>query len=131
MEKRTLLAITISIAILIVYQYFFAKQAAPPPPAPGKGTVQEPSPSASPSSLPAPPALLPPQAAPAEGTAKAKEVVVENELFTAVLTSRGGALKSVSLKKYKDKDGKPIVLKGEGTVLPLSLGVDEGFQFSA
>ncbi|MFO0752467.1 MAG: membrane protein insertase YidC [Thermodesulfovibrionales bacterium] len=125
MEKRTLLAITISVAILIVYQYFFAKQAAPPQPAPGKGAVQETTPSPSPAPLPSRAAV------PAESAEKAKDVTVENELFTAVLTTRGGALKSVSLKHYKDKDGKPIVLKGDGAALPLSLGVDDGFQFSA
>ena len=137
MEKRTLLAITLSIAILIVYQYLFMKPAAPPSPVPGKGTVQEPAqsaggkaPAATAGPAPAPAVPLPPAAVLAEGGENVKDITVENELFTTVLTSRGGAVKSVSLKKYTDKAGKPIVLKGEGTVLPLSLGVDEGFQFS-
>ena len=36
--------------------------------------------------------------------------VVENELFKATFSSKGGQIKSVELKKFKKSDGKPVVL---------------------
>ena len=46
-----------------------------------------------------------------------REIVVENDLFVAKWSTRGGALKSWVLKGYLDgKGGKPVDLVGEGGV---------------
>ncbi|HET7345915.1 MAG TPA: membrane protein insertase YidC [Acidobacteriaceae bacterium] len=54
-----------------------------------------------------------------------KETVVENELYRIVFTNRGADVKSWTLKKYKDDDGKPLDLVNSDTAaklgLPLSL----------
>lgn len=52
-----------------------------------------------------------------------KYTVVENELLKVVLSTKGGTIKKVSLKKYKDTNGQPLVLLDEqsssmGLVLP-------------
>ncbi|ROT46884.1 membrane protein insertase YidC [Candidatus Cardinium hertigii] len=39
-----------------------------------------------------------------------KYITVENELFKVFLSSKGGTIKRVVLKKYKDKDGKELAL---------------------
>ncbi len=125
MENRTLLAIALSVAILIGYQYFYIKTVPHPAPvqAPAKGKAQEGS------SKPAP--VAPPQILPQTGMSGAeKTVTIDNDLYTAVFTSRGATLKSIALKKFKDKNGSLITLRGDAALPPLALGVDDGFQFS-
>ncbi len=124
MEKRTLLAIGISIAILLVYQYFFISPAAPP--VTGHGTVREAAKEEvkQPSGTPA--ALIPKT----EVAEEEKDVVVDSDLYTATLSSMGGAIKSILLKDYNDEHGKPIVLKSEDVLPPYSLGATDGFQFA-
>uniref|UniRef100_A0A7C4AKC7 Membrane protein insertase YidC n=1 Tax=Thermodesulfovibrio aggregans TaxID=86166 RepID=A0A7C4AKC7_9BACT len=39
-----------------------------------------------------------------------KEVEVENEVFMVILSNEGATVKSVELKKYKDKKGNPVKL---------------------
>ncbi len=124
MEKRTLLAIALSIAILLVYQYFFLKPAAPP--SAGSGVVKESAREAVKQSSAAPSALVPkPDVTEAE-----RDVVVDNDLYTATLSSTGGAIKSILLKHYSDESGKPIVLKSDDVLPAFSLGADEGFEFA-
>ncbi len=124
MEKRTLLAIAISIAILLIYQYFFLKPAAPPEAGPGivkeapKGEVKQAS--------AAPAAVIP---AP-DVTEAEREVVVDNDLYTATFSSMGGSIKSILLKNYNDENGKPIVLKSDEVLPPYSIGANDGFQFA-
>ena len=124
MEKRTLLAIALSIAILLVYQYFFLKPAASPDTGRGivKGAAKEEMKQAS-----ATPAALIPKT---DVTEAEREVVVDNDLYTATFSSMGGTIKSVLLKHYSDESGKPIVLKSDDVLPPYSIGADEGFQFA-
>jgi YidC/Oxa1 family membrane protein insertase len=126
MDKRMLLAIILSIAILVTYQYFFVKLV--PQPVPQEKTVQETVKEENRTTQAAPKAAAP---MPKTGVSAAeKEVRVESDLYTAVFTSMGGTIKSIELKKYKDKNGRPIILKGDDVLLPLSIGADEEFQFS-
>jgi YidC/Oxa1 family membrane protein insertase len=128
MEKRLLIAIILSIVILIGYQYIVTTIMPPPAEQP----VQEPAietkePAALPAiPMPAPAVPAPKIAAPADE----REIRVETELYEAVFTTRGGTIKSIKLKEYTDKDNKPIILKGDVALLPLSIGIDEGFQFA-
>ncbi len=124
MDKRMLLAIILSIAILITYQYFFVKPVPQPVP---QETIKE----ETKTTQAVPKAIAPmPQMPQMGGSVDEKEVRVESDLYTAVLTSKGGTIKSIELKKYKDKSGKSIILKGDDVLPPLAIGADEGFQFS-
>lgn len=120
-----LLAIILSIAILITYQYFFVKPV--PTPVPQEKTIQETKEETKTTQV-APKAVAP---MPKTRISVAeKEVRVESDLYAVVLTSMGGTIKDIELKKYKDKSGRPIILKGDDVLPPLSIGADEGFQFS-
>jgi len=123
MEKRTLLAITISIAILLAYQYLFLKPAVPPSTVGNTSGVtvnQE--------------VKQAPVAQPAvqktEFTGPEKEVVVDNDLYSATFSSRGGTIKSILLRNYKDNNGQPIVLKGDAVLPPFAIGASDGFQYA-
>ncbi|ABL01215.1 membrane protein insertase YidC [Pelobacter propionicus] len=110
MEKRTLLAVILSITVFYVFSLLFAPEKKPVQPEstgqavsapvsagqPVAGGVQ---PSASAPSLPA--------------TAQQQDVTVRTGLYTAVFCSRGGALKSLTLKNYREKnlpDAQAVVL---------------------
>jgi YidC/Oxa1 family membrane protein insertase len=126
MDKRMLLAIILSIAILITYQYFFVKPV--PQSVPQEKTAQETVKEEIKTTEAAPKAAAPMPKT--EVSVTEKEVRVESDLYTAVLTSNGGTIKGIELKKYKDKSGRPIILKGDDVLPPLAIGADEGFQFS-
>jgi YidC/Oxa1 family membrane protein insertase len=108
-NKRTLIAIVLSIAVLFIYQNYFApkpvKQPAPP--------QQEAA--VAPQAAPQPPAAAEkPAPAPAGQQAaagrivaapteqgKEQDVVVETNLYRAILSTRGASLKSFQLKQYR------------------------------
>lgn len=125
MDKRTLLAIILSIAILIGWQYFFAKPL-PRQPAKEQATREkkeekQPMP-ARPVAIPSPMPVIP---------SEEKEVKVETELYSAILSSTGGVIKKWELKKYKDKDGMTVVLqKGQSIYPPLSIGTQSNLSLS-
>jgi len=105
---RAFLAVIISFAILLGYQYFFVGFESPK--TPGEPTVEKVAPQA-----PAdqPPVAVPPAAVPQLETAQpavqhpeARDITVENELYTATFTENGGALKSMVLKKQKETSAK-------------------------
>jgi len=109
---RAFLAIVISFVILVGYQYFFVgfdqPTAVDEPAGPPVATSQQPA-------APAPPAVIPaaPQqsvAAPAEIVQKydreAKEVVVDTDLYSVVLSEDGGAVKSFRLKNHRESSDK-------------------------
>lgn len=120
-----LLAIILSITILITYQYLFVKPA-PTPPATQEKAVKE-SAEKEESKITQMAAASTPKT---DSSAAEKEVRVESDLYNAVFTSKGGTIKSIELKKYKDKNNRPIILKGDDVLPPLSIGADDGFQFS-
>lgn len=110
MDKRTLLAVVLSVVVLMVYQNFFAK-----PPVKTAPIQQEASVSSQTTAQQAPtvdtgkapaPAAVPTTgsgrlAAVQATTGAERDVIVETPLYRAVLTTRGAALKSFQLKKYK------------------------------
>jgi len=128
MEKRLLIAIILSVVILIGYPYIVTIIMPPPAEQP----VQEPAteikePAAPPAMPKADPVVLVPKiAAPADE----REIRVESDLYEVVFTTRGGTIKSIKLKEYTDKDKKPIILKGDTALPPLSIGIDKEFQFA-
>jgi YidC/Oxa1 family membrane protein insertase len=109
MEKRVLAAIALSIAILFAFRYFedrrVAEQARLKPP------VASQVPPSPPPSAPAPPAPAPQQQAPvanlpAEEIVPEQRIVIESELYRAVLDNQGGVLTSWQLKQYKSAKGE-------------------------
>jgi len=121
MEKRALIAIALSFLLLFLYQYFFIKPE--PPQIQKKAEVvkkEEPA--------PVKPVELP---VPKKTPAEEKEIKVETEFYSAIFTTRGGTLKYYEIKKYKDKDGKNVVLlTGQGLQPPLSIGSKENFDLA-
>lgn len=128
MEKRMILAIALSLAVLIGYQYFTA---APPPP-PGVATGKD-------NAAPVPAAQgkggIPPAAVAAGGlapktAASVRAIVVKTPLYTATVTTEGGAVSSFLLNEYKDAPGpggKPLDIVGgkKASMPPMSLYLDE------
>jgi len=105
---RAFLAILISFVILLGYQYLFVgfdkPQAPPQPSAPPAGT---PANSAPP---PAAPATAPVPATPAAPAPvydrQAKEITIETDLYTAIISEDGGAIRSFILKEHKETHAK-------------------------
>jgi YidC/Oxa1 family membrane protein insertase len=131
MERRVLLAITLSFVVLVVYQALFVPPPAQnaTPAAPQTTTVQAPPPGPqSPGNLSAP-APAPPAAPPIVGEANEREVVVETSAVRAIFTNRGARLRHWELKQYRDDqegaiDLIPEVIPPE-VPLPFSLRLDD------
>ena len=91
-EQRTLLAISLMLGLVIAYQALFAPKRPPEKPAPqAPASVQPAAPARPPT-----PGTPPPRAAEAAG----REIQVETATLNAVLTTRGGGVKSWRLKDY-------------------------------
>ena len=123
--KRTLLAIVISFAILFGYYALFPQPT--PQPEPVETTVESTSGENSTSqavtqAIPA--TAQPSSVAQVANHADAIDIEVETDLYTAVFTENGGALKSLILKapketKDKDSPGKDLVNSDETLGFPL------------
>jgi YidC/Oxa1 family membrane protein insertase len=125
MDKNTLLAIILSIAVIIGYQFLFPPQPQVKPPQPAVEKKAE-----APVSAPVPTPIAVPVTA---GTTAAteKEIRVENNYYSAVLSSKGGTIKAWAIKAYKDKKGQNVILLQKPGVLPaLSLGASDSFDLA-
>ena len=101
MEKRAFLAILLSVAVFYVYSLILPpeKKVAPSQPAPVANAVSI-------------PAQQPQTANTVSGAPRATEAViavqrditVDTDLYTAAFSTRGGALKSLTLKKYREQN---------------------------
>jgi YidC/Oxa1 family membrane protein insertase len=131
MERRVLLAISLSFAVLFLYQ-----QLVPPPPdqpapvatpaapgaAPAAGT-------ATPTSAAAPVPI--PVVAATRGDSVEREYVIETQQVRAVFTNRGGRVKRWALKQYPDRAGQPVELvptDAGSQPLPFSLATADAAQ---
>lgn len=129
MDKRSLLAIALSIFILVGYQELISFLYPPPPQTPQPQQVDE---------QPLPTDIARPPTATAQQSTKAQEtpapvptdepavqnVTIENDVYSAVLTSLGGRLKSLRLKHYpgdasKSSPPREMVIEGTTGELPL------------
>ena len=131
MERRVLIAVLLSFVVLYAYQALF-----PPPPEPKPAAANQQT-AARPDKRPAAPSGIPPAEAeptqvpqtPRVPQPDARDIVVENASVRAVFTSRGAALKSWRLKKYRDARNQPLELVAtyapEGSPLPFTLGSDD------
>ncbi len=131
MERRVLLAISLSFVVLFVYQRLF-----PPPTEPTPSTPTAAVAPVSPGSITAPPvAASPPTAVPAvaavKGDTAEREFVVDTQQVRAVFTNRGGRLKSWGLKQYPDASGQLVDLvpaEVGSQALPFSLSTTDSAQ---
>jgi len=128
--QRAFIAIVLSLAILLGYQYFFA----PPPPQEIPQEVQQ---SAVDAGAP-PPSTAPVKSitsAPAEEPSlvvdNGRDITVETNLFSGVVSETGGGIKSFRLKKYREQldpqsDPKELIKTTSPRELPLffSWGVE-------
>jgi YidC/Oxa1 family membrane protein insertase len=130
--KRAILAVLISLAILLGYQYFFVpappappqevqqlNQPVKPPPAPKAAQEQPPTPVPAEAALTKsePPAQQEPQR-------QGRDILVETNLYSAVITETGGGIKSFKLKKYReslkpDSDFMQLITTTSPSELPL------------
>ena len=129
MERRVLLAISLSFAVLFIYQALFVPSAPPQnatPMAPQVTTAPPPATVTSPANVTT---LAPAPVAPVVGESAERDVVVESAAVRAVFSNRGGRLRHWQLKQYRDGDNGPIDLLPEvippELPLPFSLRVDD------
>ena len=134
MERRVLLAISLSFLVLFVYQTYFA----PPPPAPAGAqapAISTPGVAGSAAVAAQPPATPTPAPAAAPGSvlvgeSAERDITVETRTVRAVFTNRGARLRSWVLKDYKNDGGQPLDLvpKPENVnnaLTPFSLRLDD------
>ncbi len=143
MERRVLLAISLSFLVLFAYQSFIP----PPEPTPAGSPPASTAP-AQPGLTPAPGATPPAgsitgsaaQAAPPAAAAalradtEEREFVIETTSVRAVFTNRGARLKHWELKQYREQGGGPVDLVPPdtgGQPLPFSLLLDAAADTAA
>ena len=125
---RAFLAIIISFVILLGYQYFFVGFATPP--APTVTTTEQKPEAAAEKAADILPQITTPQPAqqaiaePQVASRPAREITVDSELYTAVLTEDGGAIRSFVLKEHTetikaDSAGKELVMTTPEQDFPL------------
>lgn len=125
-QRRVFLAVGLSFLLLLLWQNFVvAPYRQPPPDAPV--TVVPPTTPGAPAApnAPAPAATASSMAVLAGGT----PVVIDTDVIRAELTSTGGRLASLRLKKFQEtvaKDSPPLDLVGKSPVLPLTMTLAPG-----
>jgi YidC/Oxa1 family membrane protein insertase len=130
MEKRVLLAISLSFVVLFVYQTLFVKPAPKPAQRPATAPATTPAGEAATPAAPAvrsgeaaaPVAAVPAVAALVADTAE-RDIVIENEAIRAVFSNRGAELTHWVLKRYFDEARRPIDLVPD----PLPAGAPRTF----
>lgn len=128
MDKKTIIAIILATVVLMGSQFLISKYTAKPQPAvttSKQDKTEAVQPLKETSAQKAKPDA--PQKAPED-----REVKVETTLYSAVLTSKGGTLKSFDLKGHKDKNGVAIpLISAQPAFQPLSIGASpENFALS-
>ena len=112
MEQRLLLAFVLMGLVLFLTPYFYK---APPPPA--KKTAPATTTQTTPAGTKAPPAQAaesqPAPTEPVPGQIEAsteQQFDIDTDIYHITLSNRGGTVRSWILKKYRDKEGKPLEL---------------------
>jgi YidC/Oxa1 family membrane protein insertase len=109
MEKRVIAAIALSIAILFAFRYYEDRRAAElaklNPPAAKTVESAKAVPQA-PAAAKTEPELPPLPKQPAEQTVPGRQVVIESDMYRAVLDNRGAVLTSWKLKSFKSTKGE-------------------------
>ncbi len=148
MDRRTLLFITISVGIILAYQELVLKRLMPPKPGAGQ-TQSAPATTGERSGEPTLPAERE-NAAPntnpgAAGSSASGErpgerpqgstVTIETDLYTAVLETAGGRIRSYTLKQFRatnapDSPALELVVPGSESELPMGLEIRGASKWS-
>ncbi|MFZ3065754.1 MAG: membrane protein insertase YidC [Nitrospirota bacterium] len=124
MEKRLIIATVMSVLVLLIFSYFFQtplltkkepeKEIAAEKPVEDKKAV-----ASSEEKLPAKKVKQAPL--PSE-----KEIIIETDMYKAILTNRGGVIKAWELKKYKNNEKSQVQLipQADEIIYPLSLDIE-------
>jgi YidC/Oxa1 family membrane protein insertase len=105
MEKRAFIAVGLSIAVFYLFSMLFGpdtKKVEPSAPQSASSAVSVPAPNDQQPSLPQSPAPVTGQSLPS--TAPQKDITVDTDLYTAVFSTRGASLKSLTLKNYREEN---------------------------
>ncbi|MFP3867325.1 MAG: membrane protein insertase YidC [Desulfobacteraceae bacterium] len=100
MEKRLIIAVTLSVLIFLLFGYLQEKYVPKPLPEETKPLASAPAPAPPPEVKPPAPIVAP--EAPAE-VKPPRDIVVDTPLYQAVFTEQGARLESLKLKKYLEK----------------------------
>ncbi|MBI5695121.1 MAG: membrane protein insertase YidC [Nitrospirae bacterium] len=126
MEKRMLIAVGLSIAVLALFSLLFPSRPVAPVPVKAAKTADAPAgqvtePAALPAAAPAAPVTAPA----AIPDVPERLITIETDLYTAVISTRGGVIKSWKLKAYKDDTGAPIeMVVFKSGLMPLTVAPD-------
>lgn len=103
MEKRAFLAVVLSIVVFYIFSMIIGPEKKQPAPVSPQTAATSPAvPAAQSAAVPVP--VVPSAVKPPPVSGIQKDVTVETGLYTAVFSSRGGALKSLTLKKYREQN---------------------------
>jgi len=137
MERRVLLAISLSFLVLFLYQTFILPPPVPVAPAstPAAETPALGSEGAAATPLGtalAPQAPAEAQAEPLIAEGQEREIVIDTALVRLTMTNRGGRITSWILKEYLGEDGQPLNLVPsalpEGRTTPFALVTGDGVE---
>jgi YidC/Oxa1 family membrane protein insertase len=139
MERRVLLAVTLSFLVLLLYQALVPSppprppaQAGTPPPAAAGEPSGAPTPDPAAGGIPVPEQAPASEVAPAVADAVEREIVVRNGVVRAVFSNRGGVITNWVLNRYYDYQDQPIDLVPAGldpsVPRPFSLRLPEPAQ---
>ena len=122
MEKRVIIATVLSVLVLLGYSYFFQTPLLTKK-EPEKKIAEKP---VEDKKAAAPEEKLPAKKAKQAPLPSEKEIIIETDLYRAVLTNRGGVVKTWELKKYKDngKSQVQLIPQEDGIIYPLSLEIE-------
>lgn len=125
MDRNTILAVVLSLFVIIGFQFLTSKPQ--PPITENKPVAEQKEEPAKPSETSASAVLQPTLLE----DRYVEDIKVENELFSAILSSKGGTIKFWELKKFKDSKGLPVALLTKpGTLPALSIGSNSDFDLS-
>jgi YidC/Oxa1 family membrane protein insertase len=122
MDNKTLLAIILSLAVIIGYQFLIPQP--PPEVKPPQPVVETKAEAPETVTIPVTPVTV-------SASAAEKEIKIENDYYSAVLSSKGGTIKSWAIKAYKDKKDQDVILLKKPGILPaLSIGANNSFDLA-
>jgi len=127
MEKRIVLALAISFIIIFIYYQLIA-----PPPQVKKGEPERIPVAKKEIELEKPQKMPEMELPPSAIDTEEKTIRVETPLFRAIISNRGGVIKSFVLKRYKDEKGKELELipdVSSNTPTPFSLRLEDSISF--
>jgi|WetSurMetagenome_2_1015567.scaffolds.fasta_scaffold00076_24 YidC/Oxa1 family membrane protein insertase len=138
MDKNMMLAIGLSIAIVVGFQYFLKDLIMPESPKTEVAKTEEkaavvkaePADSKTDKKKTSKTALKQVVREPETRVKAEKTIVVENDLYKVVLSSRGASVREVELKNYKDKDGNRLLFKSDDKLPALAMGFDDELQYA-